>query len=276
MPGDDEFLVRFRGVRGSIPCSGPGTIRYGGNTSCLEVRCSGRLLVFDAGTGMRALSDSLGDGPIDTDLFMTHTHLDHVCGWSFLRVLNHAGTRVSVWAGHLDSPRILEDVFRYFLEDPLTPVTARSLKADITWKIFRAGDRLEPREGILIRTAPLNHPNGACGYRIEHGGKALCYVTDTEHVEGEPDRNILELIEGADMVIYDSSYTDDEFPAFVNWGHSTWQEGVRLCDAASVRTFVAFHHDPSHDDDRMDAIAAELENFRPGSVVAREGMVLVL
>ena len=107
-----------------------------------------------------------------------------------------------------------------------------------------------------------------------YGGKALCYVTDTEHVGTASDRNILELIAGCDLMIYDSSCTDDGFPAFVNWGHSTWQEGVRLADAASVKTFVAFHHDPSHDDDRMDAIAAEIEQRRPGSVVAHEGLVL--
>ncbi len=270
-----EFLVRFRGVRGSIPCSGPRTARYGGNTSCLEIRCGGRLLILDAGTGMRSLAESLGDGPVVADLLMSHTHLDHVCGWPFLRALNHAGTRLTVRAGHLGSPRLLEEVFRHLLEDPSMPVTARSLKAAVTWTVFEAGECLTAGEEITIRTASLNHPNGACGYRIEHGGKALCYVTDTEHVVGRPDHNILGLIEGADMVVYDSSYTDEEFPSFVNWGHSTWQEGVRLCDAASVKTFVAFHHDPSHDDGRMDEIAAALERRRPGSIVAREGMALV-
>jgi len=229
---------------------------------------------MDAGTGLRGLDLSLPDGPLDADLFMTHTHLDHVCGWPYLSVLNHAETKLTAWSGHLKAPHTLESVLERFLKDPVTPVTETSLRADITWKAFQVGDVLEPRDGITIRTTPLNHPNGATGYRIEYGGRSICYVTDTEHVIGEPDRNILGLIEGADLMIYDATYTDEQFPNFVAWGHSTWEEGVRLCDAAGVETFVVFHHDPGHDDDRMDAIAADLEAVRPGSVVAREGMVL--
>ncbi len=270
----DDFFVRFWGVRGSIVCPGPATVRYGGNTSCLEVRCGPHLLIMDAGTGLRGLDLSLPDGPLDADLFMTHTHLDHVCGWPYLSVLNHAETKLTAWSGHLKAPHTLESVLERFLKDPVTPVTETSLRADITWKAFQVGDVLEPRDGITIRTTPLNHPNGATGYRIEYGGRSICYVTDTEHVIGEPDRNILGLIEGADLMIYDATYTDEQFPNFVTWGHSTWEEGVRLCDAAGVETFVVFHHDPGHDDDRMDAIAADLEAVRPGSVVAREGMVL--
>jgi phosphoribosyl 1,2-cyclic phosphodiesterase len=120
----------------------------------------------------------------------------------------------------------------------------------------------------------LNHPNGACGYRIDYGGKSICYITDTEHVPGRPDRNILDLIQGAALVVYDATYTDEEFPNFITWGHSTWQEGVRLADAAGVGTLAIFHHDPGHDDDRMDAIAHDAAAARPGTVVAREGMVL--
>ena len=146
--------------------------------------------------------------------------------------------------------------------------------ANVSFHDFSAGDVLEPHPGIKIRTAPLNHPNGASGYRVEYGGHAICYITDTEHEIDKPDRNVLGLIEGADIVIYDATYTDEEFPKFITWGHSTWEEGVRLCDAAGVRTFVVFHHDPGHDDDMMDAIAGEVEAARPGSVVAREGMVL--
>jgi len=140
---------------------------------------------------------------------------------------------------------------------------------------FEYGDALAPRKGITIRTAQLNHPNGATGYRVEHGGKSICYVTDTEHRPGELDREILRLIEGADIFIYDATYSDDEYPNYAGWGHSTWQEGVRLADEAGVGTYVVFHHDPSHDDTFMDEVAKAAKAARPGTVVAREGMVLI-
>lgn len=250
-------------------------MRYGGNTSCLEVRCGGHLLILDAGTGLRGLDHALGDGPVEADLLMTHTHLDHVCGWPFFTALTRPDTTLTAWSGHLKAPHTLEGVLDRFLRDPVTPVRRETVAASIAWKTFTMGDVLELRPGITVRTAPLNHPNGAAGYRIEYGGRSICYVTDTEHVPGEPDRNVLDLIAGADIVVYDATYTDEEFPRFVTWGHSTWQEGVRLCDAAAVKTYVVFHHDPSHDDDTMDRIAGELERARPGSVIAREGMVLV-
>jgi phosphoribosyl 1,2-cyclic phosphodiesterase len=140
---------------------------------------------------------------------------------------------------------------------------------------FRAGEVLAPAPGIVVRTAVLNHPNGATGYRIEYGGRSVCYVTDTEHVPGTPDRNVLALIAGADTVIYDCMYTDEEYAKHhVGWGHSTWQEGVRLCQAAGAKRLVVFHHDPDHDDDRLDAIGREVAAQMPGAVMAREGLTL--
>lgn len=269
-----DFFVRFWGVRGSIPCPGPDTVRYGGNTSCLEVRCGEHLLIFDAGTGLRLLDRALGDGALDADVLFTHTHLDHVNGWAFFTHLREPGNRFAVWAGHLNDTHRIDAVLARFLEDPLAPVHAGNLAAALTYHEFRQGDRLTPRPGVTIRTARLNHPNDATGYRVEYGGHAICYVTDTEHRADGRDPAILGLIEGADIFIYDATYRDDEYPKYAGWGHSTWQEGMRLADAASVGTYVAFHHDPGHGDDAMDAIAHELAQARPGSVVAREGMVL--
>ena len=273
----DGLFVRFWGVRGSIPCPGPATTRYGGNTACLEMGCAGRRLLFDAGTGLVAFANALAaeGAPLDADLFFSHTHHDHVWGWNHFTPLLDPACRLRLWAGHLepgDGP--LEAVLDRVLVEPGPPVSRERVAAQLSWQAFRAGETLDPQPGVTLRTAPLNHPNGATGYRVEHAGRSICYLTDTEHVPGTPDGAILGLIEGADIVIYDSTYTDEEFPAHVNWGHSTWQEGVRLCDAAGVRTFVVFHHDPGHDDGFMDDVGGALEAARPGSVVAREGMVL--
>jgi phosphoribosyl 1,2-cyclic phosphodiesterase len=269
------FSVRFWGVRGSIACSGPRTVRYGGNTSSIEVRCDGRMLLFDAGTGIRYLGHSLADAaPIDADLFLTHTHFDHVVGLPFFKPFFEPKNRWRLWAGHLGEGMTLRRVLGEFMMSPLFPVPPQVFRARMEYREFRAGETLTPAAGIAVRTALLNHPDGATGYRVEYGGRSLCYLTDTEHVPGAPDRNILELIAGADLVIYDSMYTDAEYETYTGWGHSTWQEGVRLCRAAGARRLAVFHHDPEHDDDMLDGIAREVAKALPGSIVARDGLVV--
>jgi len=273
-----EFMVRFWGVRGSIACSGPRTVRYGGNTSSVEVRCGERMLLFDGGTGLRYLGNTLAqDGkPIDADLFLTHTHFDHVAGLPFFRPFFDPKNRWRLWAGHLADGMTLRRVLGEFMMAPLFPVPPQVFRARMEYREFKAGETLAPGPGIRLRTATLNHPDGATGYRIEYGGRSVCYLTDTEHVPGAPDRNILELIAGADLVIYDSMYTDSEYNGYVGWGHSTWQEGVRLCRAAGAKRLAVFHHDPEHDDDMLDGIAREVEKEMPGSVVAKDGLIIRL
>lgn len=276
MAEESDFIVRFWGVRGSIACPGEAYRRYGGNTSCLEVRCGEQLIIFDAGTGLRALGQSLSeeDG-LAGDLFLTHTHLDHIIGLPFFGPLHDPSVRFRLWAGHLQPKLTLHEALSKFMMAPLFPVPPEVFCCNITFHDFRAGETLEPRPGLRLRTAPLNHPNGATGYRVEYDGRSLCYVTDTEHVEGKPDRRVLGLIQGADLVIYDATYTDEEFAQYRTWGHSTWQEGVRLCERAGAKRLVLFHHDPSHTDEFMDRVARAAEAARPGTLVAREGMVLV-
>lgn len=275
MADTDEFLVRFWGVRGSIACPGGAYSRYGGNTSCLEIRCGDQVLIFDGGTGLRNLGEQLRNkSSLELDLFFTHSHFDHISGFPFFGPLFEPSNKVNMWAGHLLPERNLRDVLCTMMAVPLFPVPLDIFTAETNYHDFRAGEVLNPRPGVTLRTAPLNHPNNATGYRVEFSGKSICYVTDTEHKPDELDRNILGLIQGADLFIYDSTYTEDEYPRFAGWGHSTWQQGVRLANAAAVKTFVIFHHDPSHDDDRMDAIAAAAEQARPGTIVAREGMIL--
>jgi phosphoribosyl 1,2-cyclic phosphodiesterase len=276
MPSSD-FTVRFWGVRGSIACSGPRTVRYGGNTSSLEVRCGARMLLFDAGTGLRYLGNSLSDSsPIDADLFLTHTHFDHVCGLPFFRPFFQPQNRFRLWAGHLGEGMTLRRVLGEFMMSPLFPVPPQVFRARMEYREFKAGETLHPEDGVAVRTATLNHPDGATGYRVDYAGKSLCYLTDTEHVPEAPDRNILELIAGADLVIYDSMYTDAEYDTYVGWGHSTWQEGVRLCRAAGAKRLAVFHHDPEHDDEMLDGIAREVESELPGSVVAKDGLLIKL
>jgi phosphoribosyl 1,2-cyclic phosphodiesterase len=277
--GGSGLTVRFWGVRGTIPCPGPSTLRYGGNTACIEMRCGGKRLIFDAGSGIRALGKEMvkNGERVDSHLFFTHTHIDHVVGLPFFRPAYDARNRLQFWSGHLTGQgHSLTEVLHQLMQPPFFPVPLDIMHACIGFNDFVPGTAIEPGEGIVVRTAALNHPGGAVAYRVEHEGRTACYVTDTEHVPGSPDRNVLELIAGADLVIYDCTYTDEEYQRFQGWGHSTWQEGVRLCEQAGAGRLIAFHHDPDHDDEAMDRIAAALEQARPGSLVAREGMVIEL
>lgn len=273
MAEDGAFWVRFWGVRGSIACGGPQYARYGGNTSCVEMLCGKHRLIFDAGTGARMLGDSL-TGPIEADVFFSHTHWDHIVGLPFFRPAYDPQNRFVIWGGHLAQDTTIEDALRRAMSAPLFPVPIDIFRAHVTFQDFTAGATLEPRPGLRVRTAPLNHPNGATAYRVEYGGRSICYVTDTEHVPDKPDQNILALIAGADIVIYDTTYTDEEMPRYTGWGHSTWQEAVRLCRAAGARRLALFHHDPGRDDDLLAAIEQKAAEALPGTVAAREGLTL--
>ncbi|MHA1538268.1 MAG: MBL fold metallo-hydrolase [Alphaproteobacteria bacterium] len=270
-----DFYVRFWGVRGSIPCPGPDYVRYGGNTSCIEIGCGENLLIFDGGTGLRELGEALaGKGPLDADMFFTHTHIDHINGVPFFKPIYDSASRLTISSGHLDSGQTIRQVLDKLMAAPIFPIPIEFFGSKVEFSDFACGAKLTPRPGIEVRTAHLNHPNQATGYRVEYGGKSICYVTDTEHRPEALDANILGLIEGTDIFIYDATYTDDEYPDYKGWGHSTWQEGMRLANKAEVGTYVIFHHDPGHKDDFMDQVAEEAERARPGTLVAREGMVL--
>ncbi|WP_374439958.1 MBL fold metallo-hydrolase [Stella sp.] len=267
--------MTFWGVRGSIACAGPETARYGGNTACVEVRCGPHRLILDAGTGIRPLGRVLAaEPPAPLDILFSHTHLDHVVGLPFFAPAMMPGRPVALWAGHLLPGLTLEGALRRLMAPPLFPVPVEVLAADLAFHDFLAGAVLRPRPGIVVRTAPLPHPDGATGYRIEHAGRAVAYVTDLEHRPGAIDRTVVELVQGADLMIYDATYDDAEFAGRVGWGHSTWQEALRIADAASVGQVALFHHDPGRDDAAMDAIAGAARRRRPGTLVAREGMTL--
>ncbi|GLR82816.1 MBL fold metallo-hydrolase [Azospirillum oryzae] len=280
--GESPFIVRFWGVRGSIASPGPATVRYGGNTACIEVRCGGAHIVFDCGTGIRPLGESLArdGGPADIDLLLTHSHLDHISGLPFFAPAFDPASRLRLWSGHLPPERPFRTVLADMMTAPLFPVPVEIFRADCQFRDFQAGQTLELAPGVpagvVVRTCRLNHPDGATGYRVEHDGRSLCVLTDTEHPAEGRDPVILELLRGADVMVYDSTYTDAEYPTRVGWGHSTWQECLRLAEAAGVGRAVIFHHDPARTDDALDAIAAEAAAMRPGSLVAYEGMELSL
>jgi phosphoribosyl 1,2-cyclic phosphodiesterase len=273
-----RFSVKFWGVRGSIACPGLGTARYGGNTPCLELRCDDRIIILDGGTGLRPLGDALlkANTILDADLFLTHCHLDHVAGLPFFTPLFEKEHRLRIWAGNLLPKFNVEQALRTMMSPPLFPIEVESFKAKIEYRDFRAGQTIEREGGITLHTAMLNHPDGATGYRVEFGGRVLAYITDTELLAGPIDPALLALARDADLMIFDTTYTEREIAHRRGWGHSTWQDGARLANQAGAKTFCLFHHDPSHDDVFMDALGREAIAARPNTIVAREGIALDL
>ena len=275
MTAPHHMRVRFWGVRGSIPVPDSLCRRYGGNTPCVEVRCGDTVLVLDAGSGLRGLGAALvEEGCEEVDLFLSHSHVDHVLGLPFFEFAHRRGNTLRLWSGHQPAGGTTEGAVRRLMSPPLFPTSLEIFGAHVACLDFRAGETLSPKHDIGVRTAPLRHPGGATGYRIEYRGRSVCYVTDTEHEPGRQDDSVLALIDRADIVIYDATFTDEELPRFRGWGHSTWQEGARLCRTAEVRQYVMFHHAPDRDDEALRRIEIAAGRMFAGALAAREGLTL--
>jgi phosphoribosyl 1,2-cyclic phosphodiesterase len=205
----------------------------------------------------------------------SETRFNHMCGLPFFMPGYNPKNIFRVWAGHRNALGSMQRELTGMMTSPLFPIPLSYIGALKSFHDFAAGDSFEPKPGVVVRSAPLDHPNGATGYRIEYGGRALCYVSGTQHRPNRPDPTVISLIKHAHLVIYDSFYADEEYVAN-DVGHSTWQEGVRLCRAASARRLAPFQHNPAHDDAYLDRVQAELEAALPGSRVAAEGLVLEL
>jgi phosphoribosyl 1,2-cyclic phosphodiesterase len=270
--------VRFWGVRGTVATPGADTLRYGGNTACVEIMCGARRVIFDGGTGIRLLGDEIvAQGTAAAaDILLSHCHLDHVAGLPFFMPFYAGSHRLRLWAGNLLPDTGLEDTLRKIMSPPLFPIGLEAFQAEVAFRDFKAGEALGLGDGIDLRTAPLNHPGGATGYRLEFAGHSVAYLTDTEHLPGQLDANVLALARDADLMIYDSTYTDEEFSQYVGWGHSTWQQAVRLGAAAGVKKIAIFHHDPARNDAALDVIERAAKQMHAGALVAREGLTLAL
>jgi len=207
----------------------------------------------------------------DIDLFLSHCHIDHLIGLPFFVPAFIQGNRLRLWAGNLKAAGGVQETVRKLMSYPLFPIEIEAAQGKIEFNDFEPGAVLMPRPGIKVMTTPLNHPGGATGYRVEYGGRAMAYITDTELNADEMDPALLELARDASIVIIDTTYTDEELPEHVGWGHSSWQQAIRLANEAGVGKLFLFHHDPEHDDDEMDRIAAAAARARSGTVVAKEG-----
>ncbi|MBF2007924.1 MBL fold metallo-hydrolase [Chlorogloeopsis fritschii PCC 9212] len=275
---ENQFKVHFWGVRGSIPCPGPSTVRYGGNTSCVEMQVDGKHLIFDGGTGLHVLGQSLlPKMPIEAHIFFTHSHWDHMQGFPFFTPGFVKGNTFHIYGAIAPDGSTVEQRLNDQMLHPNFPVPLQIMQANLDFCNVIPGQSIQI-DDITVETAPLNHPGEAVGYRVNWRGGTAVYVTDTEHFPDRLDENVLRLARDADILIYDSTYTDEEYHSptrpKIGWGHSTWQEAIKVAKAANVKTLVIFHHDPAHDDDFLDRVGEEARQIFPRAIMAREGMEL--
>ncbi|MBU6230433.1 MAG: MBL fold metallo-hydrolase [Cyanobacteria bacterium REEB459] len=275
-----QFLVRFWGVRGSIPSPGPHTVRYGGNTPCVEMLVGGQRLIFDGGTGLRQLGLSLLKAmPVQATLFFSHSHWDHIQGFPFFTPAFVPGNRFRIYGAIAPNGSTIEQRLRDQMLHPNFPVPLQVMRAKLEFCNLAIGEPLQ-LEDITVHSALLNHPGQSVGYRVSWGDRSAAYITDTEHFPDGLSETLVTLVQDTDVMIYDATYTDEEYyhPSLgkAGWGHSTWQEAVKLARAARVKTLVIFHHDPAHDDNFMDQVAEQARQAFSGAVVAQEGMVIDL
>ncbi len=273
-----EFEIQFWGVRGSIPAPGKDTARYGGNTSCVEMRIGGKRLIFDGGTGLHVLGNTmLQQEPVEAYMFFTHYHWDHIQGVPLFAPVFMAGNCFHIYGAVPEPWGSTKEHFQERILHPNSPVPLNGLPAHLKFHELEPGD-VVTLDDITIETGHLNHPNDAIGYRISHQDYTVVYCTDTEHFADRLDEDVLHLSRQADVLIYDAMYTDEEYynpkSPKVGWGHSTWQAAVNVSKEAGVKKIVIFHHEPNHSDDFLDQLAEEVKAVFPNSVLAREGMIL--
>jgi phosphoribosyl 1,2-cyclic phosphodiesterase len=264
--------IRYWGVRGSIPVPGPQTVRYGGNTSCLEVHTDGHRIILDAGTGLARLGASLTQ-PERLTLILSHLHWDHIQGFPFFGPIYRKESQIDIYTGHSADVN-LEGVLKGQMQEPNFPMNMEGLPAQFSFNEVHSGEKFE-LPGTTVGTVALHHPNGATGFAFETGGKRFVHLTYHEHTP-EYDESIITFCQGADILSLDTMYTPEQYPNHVGWGHSSWLHGTEIAKRADVRQLVLFHHNPIHDDDTLDRVGRLARQEFSATLVAYEGLELAL
>ncbi|NUO62792.1 MAG: MBL fold metallo-hydrolase [Gemmatimonadaceae bacterium] len=278
-----SLRVQFWGTRGSIPSPGSKTVRYGGNTPCVELRTDdGWLIILDAGTGIRELGRSLieraNGAPIAGDIFLTHVHRDHIQGLPFFGPIFQRGNHFTIW-GSKSLETSIDRVVRDQMSPVVFPVTFEQLDAVIDFRELTPGD--SAGSGYTVSAFPLRHPGGALGYRFATGngaGSALVYISDNElnptasyDAPGDWREQLVKFVSGAAVLIHDTMYTREEYDHHRGWGHSTYEDAVELALDAGVERLVLFHHKPERTDDE---VFRRMQECR--ALVARRGRNLAV
>lgn len=267
--------ITFWGTRGSYPLSSPQTIKVGGRTSCVSIESNGQLILLDAGSGLIVL----GDEPrlnhyLEATILLSHVHHDHIMGIPFFKPIFNKDWTLHFYAGVATPYGGLEKVLKTCFSPPYFPLEWEKFSAARTYCDFQGGQELSC-QNTLVKTINLDHPGGACGYRVCLPGATVVYLTDTKHTEASWEA-FVKFSHGADLLIYDSTFTDDEFALHPDWGHSTWRAATKLAHASGVKRLALFHHNPDHDDTQMQEITRQAQAEFAGVILATDGLEVEL
>lgn len=275
---ENKMTLTYWGVRGTLPVPGQGSLRYGGNTPCVTVEfANGRLLIFDAGSGIKALSNhlmKLGRPRLEAKILISHPHWDHINALPFFVPLYIPGNEFEIM-GAIQGDKSVREIIAAQMDDVYFPITLKEFGARIFFRDLRQ-ESFTIDNDIRIETLLLSHPGYCLGYRVNFNGRSICYVTDNElYLDDHPSFNpkyvadLTRFVAGADILITDTTYFDQEYKTKVDWGHSCVSKVVELADTANVKSLHLFHHDPDQDDDAIDrklATAREMLTARHSSV----------
>jgi len=267
-----RLTMKFWGVRGSIPSPGPSTTKIGGNTPCVEIRSGQDVCIFDFGSGLRELGLSFGGTPAKASMFLSHYHWDHILGLPYFGPAYNPRSSLDIY-GPIREGRDVRALLSGQMVAPYFPVNLEAFRANLRFHTITSGDAIHVGDALRVTACELLHPGGVLAYRIDLGHRAVVYATDTEHGP-KADERLVVLANGANALIYDAMYTDDEFNhGKAGWGHSTWSAGVDVCKKANCKRLILFHHEPSRDDRDLEALvmSAAADSVGVKVCVAREG-----
>lgn len=274
--GTKRFEVATWGARGTLPATGRGFHEYGGATCCVELRLDDRILVLDAGSGMVELGRSLIHSDTRSiDLLISHAHLDHVIGLPFFEPLFRPDWKVTLWFAGVEGapdPRTLLDTL---ISPPILPFTHEAFACELELRQLPRKGEVDMDGPFRVLTAPLNHPGGNTGFRIEHADRSFAYCCDYEPDGGSSDEMLQTFIESADLAFLDSTYTPEELPGYRGFGHSDWRSNCRIAKNAGLGALGLFHHAPDRQDSALRAMESAAAKVMPSHAV-RQGELLNL
>jgi phosphoribosyl 1,2-cyclic phosphodiesterase len=276
--------VKFWGVRGSIPVPGAKTLKYGGNTSCVELHCDEKTIILDCGSGIRALGLDIEErdfikknGKKELYIFFSHVHWDHIQGFPFFRPSFDPEFEINFYSS-LHSKVDIERALRGQMAEHYFPIRLSDMSARMNFKEIKSGEDVQI-DKTVVKSVSLNHPGGSLGYKIISDNKSVAYISDHEYTE-ESRQNLVDFLNNTNLVIFDAHYTPEEYSGAdgsggrMGWGHSTWMHGVELCREANIDQLILTHH--GHEDLEIEKIELMAQKEFPNAIAAYEGLEIDL